>query len=367
MNTLTLQTSGGRYPIHVGRGLLARAGDYLRACLPEPARARRFVVVSDDVVAPLYLERALAALESAPGFSGDAMVLALGEHNKNLATFERICTGMLERKLGRDAVVVALGGGVVGDVAGFAAAAYQRGVAFAQLPTTLLAQVDSAVGGKTGVNHALGKNMIGAFHQPCCVVSDLDTLDTLPPRHYAAGIAEIIKYGLILDAAFFDWLEQNMDALLARNEQALAHAVHRSCEIKAAVVAADERERGGRRALLNLGHTFGHALETGLGHGDWLHGEAVACGLVLAARLSARLGHIEDAEVRRIAGLVERAGLPTEKPAQLDAEKMLEIMALDKKNLAGTTRLILLRATGEACIAENVPPAQIRAVLENAR
>lgn len=363
MKTLTLQTSAGRYPIHVGRGVLARAGDYLRACLPEPARARRFVVVSDDVVAPLYLERTLAALAAAPGFSGDAMVLALGEHNKNLATFERVCTGMLERKLGRDAVVVALGGGVVGDVAGFAAAAYQRGVACAQLPTTLLAQVDSAVGGKTGVNHPLGKNMIGAFHQPCCVVSDLDTLDTLPPRHYAAGLAEVIKYGLILDAAFFDWLEQNMDALLARDEQALAQAVYRSCAIKAAVVAADELERGGRRALLNLGHTFGHAIETGLGHGDWLHGEAVACGLVLAARLSARLGHIEDAAVRRIADLIARAGLPTEKPARLDAEKMLEVMSFDKKNLAGVPRFVLLRAIGDAYIGESTDPAQVRAVL----
>ena len=363
MKTLTVEAGDNHYPIHVGRGLLERAGDYLRECLPVEARARRLVVVSDDVVAPMYLERALTALAAA-GFECAAITLAHGEHNKNLATFERICTGMLERRLGRDAVVVALGGGVVGDVAGFAAAAYQRGVAFAQLPTTLLAQVDSAVGGKTGVNHALGKNMIGAFHQPCCVVSDLDTLDTLPPRHYVAGVAEIIKYGLILDAAFFGWLEQNMDALLARDEQALAHAVHRSCEIKGAVVAADERERSGRRALLNLGHTFGHAIETGLGHGDWLHGEAVACGLVLAARLSARLGHIEDAQVRRIADLVGRAGLPTEKPAQLDAKKMLEIMSLDKKNVAGLARFVLLHAIGDAYIAEGTDPAHARAVLE---
>ncbi len=359
MKTLTVELAHKRYPVHIGRGLLAAAGDCLRDCLP----GRRVVVVTDEVVAPLYLDTLLRALASPPAFETDVIEIAHGEEHKNLATFERICTRMLERGVGRDAAVAALGGGVVGDIAGFAAAAYQRGIAFAQLPTTLLAQVDSAVGGKTGVNHALGKNMIGAFHQPCCVVSDLDTLDTLPPRHYTAGLAEVVKYGLILDVSFFDWCERNLDALLARDEQALTFAIERSCRIKAAVVAEDELERSGRRALLNLGHTFAHAIETGLGHGRWLHGEAVACGLVLAARLSARLGLIGDAEAQRVAAVVERLGLPLEKPAELSAEAMIRRMSLDKKNLGGRTRLVLMRAPGEAFVSDHTDPAEIEAVL----
>lgn len=359
MKTLTLELADRRCPVHIGRGLLAGAGGYLRECLP----GRRAVVVTDDVVAPLYLDALLRALASPPAFDTAVIEIAHGEEHKNLATFERICTRMLECGVGRDGAVVALGGGVVGDTAGFAAAAYQRGIAFAQVPTTLLAQVDSAVGGKTGVNHALGKNMIGAFHQPCCVVSDLDTLDTLPARHYTAGLAEVVKYGLILDASFFDWCERNLDALLARDEQALTFAVHRSCEIKAAVVADDERERSGRRALLNLGHTFGHAIETGLGHGRWLHGEAVACGLVLSARLSARLGLMDGAEARRVEGVVARLGLPVEKPAALDAAGMIKRMSLDKKNLGGRTRLVLMRGAGAAFISDDTDPAELRAVL----
>jgi len=270
---------------------------------------------------------------------------------------------MLECGIGRDGAVVALGGGVVGDLAGFAAAAYQRGVAFAQVPTTLLAQVDSAVGGKTGVNHALGKNMIGAFHQPCCVVSDLDTLDTLPARHYTAGLAEVVKYGLILDASFFDWCGRNLDALLARDEQALTFAIHRSCQIKAAVVADDELERSGRRALLNLGHTFAHAIETGLGHGRWRQAGAVGCGVGLAARRAARLGLKDGAEARRVEGVVGRLGLPVEKPAALDAAAMLQRMSLDKKNLGGRTRLVLMRGPGEAFVSDDTDPAEVTAVL----
>jgi len=359
MKTLTVELADRRYPVHIGRGLLAGAGAYLRECLA----ARRAVVVTDDVVAPLYLDALLRALAAPPAFDAVVIEIEHGEEHKNLATFERICTRMLECGTGRDAAVVALGGGVVGDIAGFAAAAYQRGVAFAQVPTTLLAQVDSAVGGKTGVNHALGKNMIGAFHQPCCVISDLNTLDTLPERHYIAGLAEVVKYGLILDASFFDWCGRNLDALLARDEQALTFAIHRSCRIKAAVVADDELERSGRRALLNLGHTFAHAIETGLGHGRWLHGEAVGCGLVLAARLSARLGLMDGAEARRVEGVVGRLGLPVEKPAALDAAAMLEYMSLDKKNLGGRTRLVLMRGPGEAFISDDTDPAAVRAVL----
>jgi len=359
MKTLTVELADRRYPVHIGRGLLAGAGAYLRECLA----ARRAVVGTDDVVAPLYLDPLLRALAAPPAFDAVVIEIEHGEEHKNLATFERICTRMLECGTGRDAAVVALGGGVVGDIAGFAAAAYQRGVAFAQVPTTLLAQVDSAVGGKTGVNHALGKNMIGAFHQPCCVISDLNTLDTLPERHYIAGLAEVVKYGLILDASFFDWCGRNLDALLARDEQALTFAIHRSCRIKAAVVADDELERSGRRALLNPGHTFAHAIETGLGHGRWLHGEAVGCGLVLAARLSARLGLMDGAEARRVEGVVGRLGLPVEKPAALDAAAMLEYMSLDKKNLGGRTRLVLMRGPGEAFISDDTDPAAVRAVL----
>jgi 3-dehydroquinate synthase len=255
-----------------------------------------------------------------------------------------------------------LGGGVVGDMAGFAAACYQRGVPFIQIPTTLLAQVDSSVGGKTGVNHPLGKNMIGAFHQPNCVLIDTATLDTLPDRELSAGLAEVIKYGLIRDTAFLDWLEKNMDGLLRRDAACLAEAIERSCSNKAAVVAADERERG-ERALLNLGHTFGHAIETGMGYGAWLHGEAVAAGMCMAAALSSRLGWIDAADLARVESLIQRARLPVRAPAALEPARMLELMAVDKKAQEGRIRLVLLKAIGKAAVTADYDPALLQEVL----
>jgi 3-dehydroquinate synthase len=256
---------------------------------------------------------------------------------------------LLENRFNRDCTLIALGGGVVGDITGFAAASYQRGVSFLQIPTTLLAQVDSSVGGKTGVNHPLGKNMIGAFHQPGCVVIDTDTLDTLDDRQLSAGLAEVIKYGLIRDAAFFDWLEINMSALIGRDKQALEYAVERSCAIKADIVAADERESG-QRALLNLGHTFGHAIETGSGYGNWLHGEAVATGMLMAAELSARHNWITADAVQRIRQLLQRAGLPTSAPVEMDESRFTALMAVDKKAVDSGMRLVLLKAIGDAVV-----------------
>jgi 3-dehydroquinate synthase len=271
---------------------------------------------------------------------------------------EQVVDAMLRAKLGRDTLVVALGGGVVGDLAGFAAAIYQRGVAFVQVPTTLLAQVDSSVGGKTAINHPLGKNMIGAFHQPVAVISDVATLDTLPDRELRSGLAEVIKHGFALDASFVTWLEANLELLLKRDAAALAHAVKRSCELKARVVAADEREAG-ERALLNFGHTFGHAIEAATGYGAWLHGEAVAAGMVMAAELSALMGHLRKNEVMRIRELVKRAGLPIAGPA-LAPERLMELMALDKKSAKGRTRFILLDRIGAARLRDDIDDAAVR-------
>jgi 3-dehydroquinate synthase len=282
-------------------------------------------------------------------FDIDSMTLPDGEEYKTLDTLNTIFTALLEKRFNRGCTLVALGGGVVGDITGFAAASYQRGVAFVQIPTTLLAQVDSSVGGKTGVNHPLGKNMIGAFHQPNCVLIDTDTLDTLDDRQLAAGLAEVIKYGLIRDSDFFIWLEQNMAALKERNKQALAYAIERSCRLKADIVAADERESG-QRALLNLGHTFGHAIETGTGYGNWLHGEAVAAGMLMAADLSARHGWLSADAVNRTEALLHKAGLPTSPPAEMTADRFNELMAVDKKVVDGGLRLVLLRDIGHAVV-----------------
>jgi len=282
-------------------------------------------------------------------FSVKSVILPDGEEYKTLDTLNSIFTALLENRFNRGCTLIALGGGVIGDITGFAAASYQRGVAFVQIPTTLLAQVDSSVGGKTGVNHPLGKNMIGAFHQPNCVLIDTDTLDTLDDRQLAAGLAEVIKYGLIRDSGFFSWLEQNMTALKARDKQALAYAIERSCALKAAIVAADERESG-QRALLNLGHTFGHAIETGTGYGNWLHGEAVAAGMVMAADLSARHGWLSGDAVQRTAALLRQAGLPTSPPAEMDADRFMDLMAVDKKVVDGGLRLVLLQEIGDALV-----------------
>jgi len=358
MKTLVVELGERRYPIHIGEGLLARA-DLLR---PHVA-GRQVMIVTNETVAPLYLHNAQTAFA---GWQCHSVVLPDGEQYKTLEVLNRIFDALLEKQCDRRVTLVALGGGVVGDMAGFAAACYQRGVPFIQIPTTLLAQVDSSVGGKTGVNHPLGKNMIGAFHQPQCVLIDTATLNTLPDRELSAGLAEVIKYGLIRDAAFLDWLEISMDALLRRDAAVLAEAIERSCRNKAEVVAADERE-GGERALLNLGHTFGHAIETGMGYGAWLHGEAVAAGMCLAAAFSARLGWIKAADASRIDTIIQRARLPVRAPAKLDPARMLELMAVDKKVQDGRIRLVLLKAIGKAVITDDYDPALLRAVLQECR
>ncbi len=334
-------TPSHRYPILIGPGLLRE--DESWNALP---RARHAVVVSNTTVHPLHgmaLEDRLAQ----SGFGAISRVLLPdGEVHKDWATLQSIYDHLLERECDRKTVLFALGGGVVGDITGFAAATYMRGVPFVQVPTTLLAQVDSSVGGKTAINHPLGKNMIGAFYQPERVVIDLDTLATLPDREYASGLAEVIKYGPIADAGFLDWVEANLDALLARDPAALAHAVRRSCEIKAEVVGADEREAG-LRAILNFGHTFGHAIEGALGFGAWLHGEAVACGMVLGARLSSELGLVPATFVDRLERLMARAGLPVRAPA-LTFEEWMRWMRVDKKAEGGTVRFVVIEAVGRA-------------------
>ncbi len=341
--TRTLQVALGArsYPIHIGQNLLADPGWY------QPhLHGRQVMIVTNETVAPLYLAPVAQALA---GYQVAHTILPDGEQFKTLEVWNRIFDGLLGNRFGRDCTLVALGGGVVGDMAGFAAACYQRGVAFIQVPTTLLAQVDSSVGGKTGVNHPLGKNMIGAFHQPRAVIIDTDTLNTLPEREIAAGLAEVIKYGLIRDPEFFAWLEANMAALLTRDGKALAHAIERSCHNKAEVVAADERESG-QRALLNLGHTFGHAIETGMGYGAWLHGEAVGAGICMAADLSHRLGWLDAAALARARALIAAAGLPTDPPPVLGPQRFRELMAVDKKVQDGRLRLVLLKGIGASLI-----------------
>ncbi len=356
MRTLKVALGARSYPIHIGDRLLER-GDLILPYLKAPLAA----IVSNETVAPLYLPGLAGALRAA-GVQVTEIVLPDGEQYKNWQTLNRIFDALLESRCERATTIIALGGGVIGDLAGFAAATYQRGVPFIQVPTTLLAQVDSSVGGKTGINHPLGKNMVGAFWQPRLVLADTDTLRTLPERELRAGLAEVIKYGLIRDLPFFSWLEGNMERLRAREPDALTHAVERSCASKAEVVAADETESG-VRALLNLGHTFGHAIEAGLGYGEWLHGEAVAAGTVMAMELSRRLGWLGEADLARTVSLFERAGLPTQGPA-LGADRYLELMALDKKVAAGKLRLILLEAIGRGVIRGDVPAAEIRAAIE---
>lgn len=358
MHTVTVDLGERSYPIYIGGGLLTRA-DLLRAHL----RGRQLLIVSNATVAPLYLSMLKAGLSDREVAE---LILPDGEQYKTLATLNEIFDALLTQQFDRGCTLVALGGGVVGDITGLAAACYQRGVDYIQVPTTLLAQVDSSVGGKTAVNHPRGKNMIGAFHQPRCVLADTATLNTLPDRELSAGVAEVIKYGVIADGKFFDWLEQQLDALLARQPAVLADAIARSCRCKADIVAADERE-GGVRALLNLGHTFGHAIETGLGYGVWLHGEAVAAGMVLAAALSARLGWLTAPDVERITDLLRRARLPVVAPAKLAADDFLRLMAVDKKVRNGRLRLVLLKAIGRAVIADDIDPALIASVLERHR
>ena len=358
MKRLKLDLGPRSYSIFIGAGLLGRT-DLFDASLA----GNQVMVVSNETVAPLYLEDLMKALGD---HDVQVTILPDGEQFKTLDEFAKILDALVEARFARDCTLVALGGGVVGDMAGFAAACYQRGVAHIQVPTTLLSQVDSSVGGKTGVNHPHGKNMIGAFHQPTCVIADTETLSTLPNREFRAGLGEIIKYGLLWDREFFAWQETHMPDLLARDRDCLTTVIHRSCQIKAEMVSADETESG-VRALLNLGHTFGHAIEAGLGFGTWLHGEAVAAGLCLAADLSARLGRIDTDDVLRVEKLVQSTGLPSRAPAELSTDRMLELMAVDKKIRGGKLRLVLLNAIGEAELDGDFDPRALRETLEECR
>ena len=348
------------YNIHIGASLLDDS-----AVLEGLPKASVAVIVSNTTIAPIYAARLQASLQGRYK-TIHTIVLPDGEAYKTWQTLNLIFDDLLKHSCDRKTTLFALGGGVVGDMTGFAAASYMRGVPFVQVPTTLLAQVDSSVGGKTGINHPMGKNMIGAFYQPQLVLCDLSTLNTLPSRELSAGLAEVIKYGPIADMVFFDWIEANIDALLAREPAALAHAVKRSCEIKACVVSQDEREAG-LRAILNFGHTFGHAIEAGLGYGEWLHGEAVGCGMVMAAQLSQRLGLVDAVFVARLTTLIKKAGLPTVAPAlapiaQANADRYLQLMRVDKKAEAGEIKFILINQPGK-CIVQTAPDALVREVI----
>ena len=358
MKTLKLDLGSRSYPIHIGSGLLAKTD-----LLVPHIVGNRIALVSNETVAPIYMEQLATALSE---YQPLPIVLPDGEQHKTLEVLDRIFTALLSERCGRQTTLIALGGGMVGDMTGFAAACYQRGVPFIQVPTTLLAQVDASIGGKTGVNHRLGKNMVGAFYQPQCVVIDTDTLNTLPDNELSAGIAEVVKYGLIRDPEFFGWLENNLDKLLDRDEQALSFAIYQSCENKAEVVSADEREAG-ERALLNLGHTFGHAIEAGLGYGTWLHGEAVAAGMAMAADLSQRLGWLGGRDVERIKSLLSRAQLPIRAPARIEPSQFLDLMSVDKKTQGGRLRLVLLEAIGRALVTDDFESEHLMQTLRACR
>mgnify|MGYP000168039420 FL=1 len=354
MKTLNVALADRSYPIYIGEDLLSQP-----ALLQKHIKRKEVLIVSNETIAPLYLEKVKSLLT---GYHCEAVVLPDGEEFKTLEILNQVYDKLLSERFSRQVTIIALGGGVIGDMAGFAAACYQRGVPFIQVPTTLLSQVDSSVGGKTAVNHPLGKNMIGAFYQPQCVIADTSTLNTLDDRQLASGIAEVIKYGLINDKAFFEWLEVNIDALKARESQALAYAIERSCQDKADVVAKDETEQG-VRALLNLGHTFGHAIETGMGYGNWLHGEAIATGMVMAADLSVRLGWLQQDDLNRIESIFKRAALPVTGPEGMSAQQFMDLMAVDKKVQDGVIRLILLKGIGHAVISDDYDPAELQQTL----
>ncbi len=356
MQTLHVDLGERSYPIYIGHKLLGEP-----QWLTPHIHGKQVMVVSNETVAPLYLDTVLSSLEN---YQTATVILPDGEQYKNLDVLNTIYTALLENRFDRSCTLLALGGGVVGDMTGYAAASYQRGVDFIQIPTTLLSQVDSSVGGKTGVNHPLGKNMIGAFHQPQCVIADTDTLNTLDDRQLSAGIAEVIKYGLINDLPFFEWLEQNMEKLIQREPSALAYAINRSCEDKARVVAADERESGSR-ALLNLGHTFGHAIETGMGYGNWLHGEAIAVGMVLAAELSQMKGWISEEVTHRIRAILQKGALPVQAPDTMSSQQFIELMAVDKKVIGGQLRLILMHALGLSTIEKGIMTSELEQMLDH--
>jgi 3-dehydroquinate synthase len=354
MKILSVDLGDRSYPILIGKNLMADT-----SLLAPYVKGRQVMIVTNETVAPLYLEKAMAMFE---GFEVSTVILPDGEQYKDLEHLNLIFDGLLESRHNRTTTLVALGGGVVGDMTGYAAASYQRGVDFIQIPTTLLSQVDSSVGGKTGVNHKLGKNMIGAFHQPNCVLIDVHSLQTLPTNELSAGIAEVIKYGLIYDLPFFDWLEANMQKLMVKDTESLIYAIETSCECKAKVVAQDERE-GGIRAILNLGHTFGHAIETDQGYGNWLHGEAVAVGTIMAADLSARLGWIKHTDVNRVLAIMAAAQLPTASPKGMTSERFKQLMSVDKKVLDGKLRLVLLKSMGRAVTTSDFNLADLDATL----
>lgn len=356
---LTVELGERSYPIRIQPGCLQDP-----VVWAEAVSHSEVVVVTNEVVAPLYLATVTAALQK-PGRRLFHLVLPDGEAHKNQATLTRIYDFLLQHNLGRKVVLIALGGGVIGDMTGFAAATYQRGVDFIQVPTTLLSQVDSSVGGKTGINHPLGKNMIGAFKQPLAVLIDPSVLETLPARELSAGLAEVIKYGLVGDADFFDWLEQAMPELMSNDPGVISEAVYRSCQAKARIVAADETEQG-MRATLNLGHTFGHAIEAEMGYGSWLHGEAVGAGMVLACVMSRRLGWIEDEVVSRALSLISRAGLPVNVPASMSPASFMTHMARDKKVEAGQLRLVLLTGLGKAVVTGDFAPEVLAETLAGA-
>ncbi len=352
VHTLTVDLGERSYPIYIGSDLLRQAD-----LVGPHIHGQSALIVSNTTVASLYLQRVQQSLE-ANQIRYDLVILEDGEQFKTLASIETIIDKLLQNRHDRRTSIIALGGGVVGDIAGFAASIYQRGVNFIQIPTTLLSQVDSSVGGKTGVNHPLGKNMIGAFYQPQCVIADIAVLDSLPDRELSAGLAEVIKYGLIHDAEFFAWLEQNIDGLLARDRKLLAQAILVSCQTKARVVELDERETG-LRAILNLGHTFGHAIETVMGYGVWLHGEAVAAGMVMAIDLSIRQGWLDETVRQRTTALLERCALPLRPPPQMSVEQYLDVMAIDKKTINGSINLVVLRALGEAFVTADYDPHKL--------
>lgn len=355
MHTLHVDLGERSYPVYIGRDLLSDP-----ELLSQHIQGSQLVIVSNETVAPLYLDRLRAAVGERALVT--EIILPDGEQYKTMESLAEILDRVMADRHSRTTTLVALGGGVVGDITGFAAACYQRGVDFVQVPTTLLAQVDSSVGGKTAVNHPLGKNMIGAFHQPRAVLIDTNTLQTLPSREFAAGLAEVVKYGLICDEPFYRWLQQQMPKLLAREEAALAEAIERSCANKAAVVAADERE-GGVRAILNLGHTFGHAIETAQGYGDWLHGEAVATGMLMALELSSRRGWIERREVEDFRALLLAVNLPVEPPRGMTPDQFLDLMGRDKKVIDGRLRLVLCARIGEACVVDDASPDELTRLL----
>ncbi|PID33814.1 MAG: 3-dehydroquinate synthase [Thiotrichales bacterium] len=354
MKILNVDLGDRSYPIFIGAGLLNQS-----ELIAPYIKGQSVAIVSNTTVAPLYLEK---VHEHTKNLSSIDVILPDGEKYKTMETLGQIHTEMLQARCDRKTTLVALGGGVVGDVSGFAAATYQRGINFIQVPTTLLSMVDSSVGGKTGVNHFLGKNMIGAFHQPQCVIIDTDTLNTLEDRELSAGIAEVIKYGYINDLGFIEWLDENMEKLLNRDKEALAYAIFKSCEYKAKIVAADEKETG-QRALLNLGHTFGHAIETGMGYGNWLHGEAVSAGMVMAAQLSKEHGWLSEDDVESMKALLRKANLPVEPPAEISSERFNELMSIDKKVQDGVLHLVLMKSLGDSFICSDFDKQALLRVL----